>query len=176
MAAAARQEAHDAFTRIGYPNNGADKLIDDEGLSDITHLATLDLERAKSIVKTLKSPGGRGAGIAISTRATYNLAFAAHLAKMWKRTQRPNGMTDINVGDTLEDARIQMELEFKHRNDSSIFKPFTNNELKDRNFLELRTSTRKKVCQIRHSCGIQIGFVLRNLLIPKAHADDPALD
>ena len=42
MAAAARQEAHDAFTRIGYPNNGADKLIDDEGLSDITHLATLD--------------------------------------------------------------------------------------------------------------------------------------
>ena len=82
-------------------------------------------------------------------------------------------MANINVGNTLEDARIQMELESKHRNDSSIFKAYTNNELKDRNFLELRTSTRKRVCQIRHSCWIQISFVLRDLLVPKSHADDP---
>ena len=53
-----RLRARQAWERLGIPEAGANRLIDEEGLESIEDLAILDLQQARDIVATLKKPGG----------------------------------------------------------------------------------------------------------------------
>ena len=55
-----------------------------------------------------------------------------------------------------------------------IIQPLSNNDLRDRNFIEYSEEVIKKLNKFRHSSGLPIGHVLRNELIPKAHEEDRA--
>ena len=95
----------------------------------------------------------------------------------WRRPRTrprwcPHTLADIDVNDALEGDRLQLKMEENHSNDTSVFKPYLDKELKDRNFLELREEVVKKISKIRHPSGVPIGVPLRTLLIPKPHRDD----
>ena len=99
----------------------ANEAIDKEGLDSIDELLELNLKRCEKIVDRIVKPGGLDAagqpnrGIYVPERAITNLTHASHLAKMWKRCQRPYTMANINLGDDLATARRQMELEIGHK-------------------------------------------------------------
>ena len=67
-----------------------------------------------------------------------------------------------------------MIMESKYKNDSAIIQPLSNNDLRDRNFIEYGEEIVKKLNKFRHSSGVLIGHVLRRALIPMDHAVDRA--
>ena len=166
--------ARAAFVRIKFTEGAANKLISNEGLETVSDLVELDLDRCRNIVARVIKPGGADAGVYVSERAMCNLAVASHLCRMWERCQRPYTMATISPGDDMETARRQMIMESKHKNDSAIIQPLSNNDLRDRNFIEYGEEVIKKLNKFRHSSGLPIGHVLRRMLIPRAHLADPA--
>ena len=166
--------------RMKFSEPAANEAIDKEGLDSIDELAELNPKRCEKIVDRIVKPGGLDAagqpnrGIYVPERAITNLTHASHLAKMWKRCQRPYTLANINLGDDLATARRQMELEIGHKNDFSSIVPLTNKDLGDRNFFDLEEEIREIALQYRHSTGVSVGGVLRNDLIPKPHNQDHA--
>ena len=69
-----------------------------------------------------------------------------------------------------------MVLEAKHNNATALYVPYTNNQLNQRNFLVFSEEIVKLINKTRHATGVPIGFVLRQLVLPKPHADDPEAD
>ena len=69
-----------------------------------------------------------------------------------------------------------MVLEAKHNNGTALYVPYTNNQLNQRNFLVFSEEIVKLINKTRHATGVPIGFVLRKLVLPKPHADDPEAD
>ena len=82
-------------------------------------------------------------------------------------------MADINLNDALNVAKRQMVLEAKHTNDSLLYASVSNAQLAKRNFLEFSEEMIKRINRTHHATGVPIGFVLRFLVLPKPHADDP---
>ena len=172
--------ARSMFQRMKFELEAANKLITKEGIDSVEELRLLDKERCERIVARLVKPGGTLAngnanpGLEVSERATTNFAIAAKRAEMWHRCGRPFTLASIDLNDDFEVARRQMILEEKHVNDSSLIAPLTNNQLKDRNFIEFAEVILKKISKFRHTSGIPIGGPLRWKLIPDPHAADPA--
>ena len=83
-------------------------------------------------------------------------------------------MADIDLDDTFDNAKCQMILEAKHTNDPSLYVPYSNNQLNQRNFIVFSEELVNLINKTRHATGVPIGFVLRPIVLAKPHADDPA--
>ena len=85
-------------------------------------------------------------------------------------------MADIELNETFDVAKCQMIFEEKHNNNSLLYVSCTDKQLKKRNFLKFAEEKIKLINRTRHATGIPIDFVLRLLLLPRVHADDPDTD
>ena len=182
----ARVAARAMYTALNFSVEAADKLIDNEGLTTTDDLKELDQDRVRDIVAAIRKPGGTlpplaagGApradpGTYVPERAMHNLMVAAHMSRMWDRTGRALAVANVRPGDNFQVASRQRIMEVKHRNRDSLLAPITNNDLRERNFIEFTEEVIKKLSHYRHSTGILIGHVLRPDLVPKPPADDPS--
>ena len=178
--AARRRTARAFWDRMKFSRDAADQLIDKEGLDDIEELWDLDSESCGRIVAKLIKPGGIDAatgdpnrGVEVSDRAQTNFTIAVQRAVMWKRTDRPYDLDDIDIDDDFEIAKHQLKKEKTHVNPTSLITPYEDKQLKDDNFFEFSEELIQLFNKFRHPSGIVIGFVLRLNLLPKDHADDP---
>ena len=176
MAAANAVVMQAMYQALGFSNQVATALTDDEGLDSYLELAELDHDdEVLQLCKTTRNPGGGQDGHTVLNRAERRLMNAAFLCKMMVRVGRPIAPATICPGVLLTTAQVQLELEDKHKNDDALFTLLDPKRTKEYLFSTIAEKWIERLGCRRNPQKIPISYVMRENLAVTPHADDPAI-
>ena len=112
-----------AFVRLGFSQQGAVAVVDDQGIDTVDELGVLTDDEIETLCKTIRRPGGTivnaaGANIPnpgtnISLRAETNMKLAAYWVRYRKKTSRATTPANIMLAD-VRDIRGLRDWQLHH--------------------------------------------------------------
>ena len=119
------------YKRIKFSAPAATELVYTENINGLRLLGGLNINRVKSLVKSIFCPGGAAIGNAVSETTEHHLNFAFYICKYWRRTSQKikTCANLITTCDLFEEAERQMDLKRTWDNDQAIFHPFPDAEV-----------------------------------------------
>ena len=123
------------YMRLRFSAPSTAELVRTEGISSLRLLGGLNINHVKSLVKAIRHPGGADIGNSVSETSEHRLIVSCHICKYWSCTsQESKTCADlVTIGDLIEEAERQMELEKNSDNDQAIFHAFNDAEV-NKNF------------------------------------------
>ena len=100
------------YVRLGSSAPTAAELVCTKGINNLRLLGGLNVNRVKSLGKSIIYSGGAAIGNDVSETAKHHLIVACHICKYWRRTsQESKTCADlVTTIDLFDEAERQMKL------------------------------------------------------------------
>ena len=165
------QTSRAMMVRLGFTEAAADEIYSGQGIDSIDEWANLDESDVTSLCRTVRKPGGGGAGKMISYKAEMNLQAAVFFIYHKHRTSRTVDYTNITVPEI---RALKKQREMEATTESKPEAPTI--DLKD------VSKTYEALVQylrgMRGGNGVPLSYTVRptDELMPKPSADDPSTE
>ena len=161
-----------ALTRLGFSNDAASDIVDNQGIDSIEELRLLTDSEVEILCKVVRRPGGAAAngagqnlGTSVSLRAENNLKLAAY----WLQYREKTSQATLSNQITLENVRGIRGLHDWQTNHSEPTAP--DNIINAKDWTKTLEALREYLRGCLGVTGIPLAYVIRENV---AVSDDPA--
>ena len=167
---------HGAFARIGFTQQGAVALVDDQGLGTLEAVAKLDDAMVSNLCQMVRCPGGQVAvrnamvpnpGTPVSQMAELNM----HSLALWVRHRDRISCPHVPADVTVPIINALADLQKREKNWS---KPTDKPKINHQDWFQMLELIQEYFAQSPGVTCIPLAYVLREEINVLDHAEDPA--